>query len=374
MTARGRLHLLTTQLADHPGKKYQDLFAACLLCGACENICPRHIRAVENIVAARSGFPVLYGRHGTRKSMARLVLAHPKLLEGLVKAGVQLKRVSLLPAESGLRLKLGILDGETPQESSFSAERNQPEADDVIQYFSGCLAGYLQPSVAEASGKLCEKLAGRRPFVPKSQVCCGLASWSSGDIDQARKLAKKNIAAFEDNESPILTSCASCSSFLYRYPDLLADDPLWRERAFSFSKRVLEFSSFLLKGLQGRNLRLKSRIPLYYHEPCHLRFDQQNRQAAHMLIDTIQDVARLDTPDTWHCCGHGGLFSLAYPELAEKIFSKACKGLGTEKSSVVVTTCSGCLLQWQVGLASRGIPAEVRHFAVFLMENVCFDG
>lgn len=366
---------MTTQLAHSPGKKYQDLFAACLLCGACEKTCPRNIKITEYVVGARSDFPFLYGRHGAKKNVARLVLSRPKLLEGLVKAGIQLKRLSMLPAESGLRLKLGFLEEGKKQEVSFQGEPDRQEVDGAFQYFSGCLAGYLQPSVAQATGELYERLTGGKLTAPKTQVCCGLAAWSSGDIEQARSLAKKNIIAFENAESPILTSCASCSSYLCTYPDLFVDEPQWQERAVSFSKRVLEFSSFFMNALKEQELWTESHVPLYYHEPCHLRFDQHTRQATHKLIDKIQNITRIDSPDNWHCCGQGGLFSLGYPELSEQIFAKAFQGLPSAKASVVVTTCSGCLLQWQAGLASCDCPVVAEHLAVFLLKNVGFgDG
>jgi Fe-S oxidoreductase len=46
-------------------------------------------------------------------------------------------------------------------------------------------------------------------------------------MDEAKKLARRNITAFYDSPFPILTSCASCYTHLRSYPDLLADDPDW---------------------------------------------------------------------------------------------------------------------------------------------------
>ena len=368
LTARGKLHLLGTKLADDPGTNYQDLFAMCLLCGACEDACPRNINIRELFVEARSRFPSMYGQHGLQKSLVRMTLSRPKLLEGLVKAGIKLKNLSLLPADSGLRLKLGLLEQEKKQRAAASAKQ-LPESVDgkqAVLYFSGCLARYLQPSVALATEQIYQALTGSRLSLPDTQVCCGLAAWSSGGIMEARRLAKKNIAAFSENTGPILTSCASCSSFLQTYPDLFADDPKWHARAISFYNRVREFSSFFLPAVQGRNLKSGPQVSLYYHEPCHLRFDERNRQASHRLIDMISAVTRLDSPDEQHCCGQGGLFHIGYPELSEKIFSRAYASLQSVESGVIVTTCSGCLMQWQAGLALRNSPVAAHHLAVFL--------
>lgn len=368
LTARGKLHLLGTKLADDPSTNYQDLFARCLLCGACENACPRNINIRELVVEARSRFPSMYGQHGLQKSAVRMVLSRPKLLEGLVRAGIKLKNLSLLPADSGLRLKLGLLEQEKKQRAAAPAKQLPVPADgkqDVL-YFTGCLARYLQPSVAGATGQIYQALTGSRLSLPDTQVCCGLAAWSSGGIMEARRLAKKNIAAFAETAGPVLTSCASCSSFLKTYPDLFTDDPKWQDKAVSFCNRVREFSSFFLPALQGRNIKSEAQVSLYYHEPCHLRYDEQHGQASHRLIDRISAVTRLDTPDRQHCCGQGGLFHVGYPELSEKIFSRAYASLQSVESGVIVTTCSGCLMQWQSGLAFRNSPVAAQHLAVFL--------
>jgi glycolate oxidase iron-sulfur subunit len=369
LTARGKMHLLNTELAANPSTNYQDLFARCLLCGACEQVCSRKLNIRQLIVEARSKFPSLYGRHGIRKSAVRLVLSRSKLLEGLARAGVHLKNLKLLPAESGLRLKLDLLEpkeGTKSETASFSGQ-NPLVGRKAILYFPGCAARYLQPGIAVATGRLCRTLAKCEPTVPEDQVCCGLAAWSSGGIAEARVLAQKNIAAFTDYEGPVITSCASCSSFLQSYPALFEDDPNWHARAVSFSSRVMEFSSFFLPVSEGRTFMPESQLRLYYHEPCHLRFDARNRKPSQDLIGKIA-AARLDSSETQRCCGQGGLFHIGYPELSEKIFSSVYARLSSTGSGTVVTTCSGCLMQWQAGLALRNSSFNVKHLAVLLAE------
>ena len=98
MTARGKMHLLATELADHPSAVFENLFSQCLLCGACQQVCPRNLPITDIISKARSRFTTFYGRGGLQKVVARSVLSHPGLLEGLVRAGISLKRINGLPA------------------------------------------------------------------------------------------------------------------------------------------------------------------------------------------------------------------------------------------------------------------------------------
>jgi len=373
LTARGKLHLLGTELVAVSSPVFQDLFAQCLLCGACEKVCPRGLPLRELIVEARSRFPAISGRHGLRKAAARFALARPALFEGLVQAGVILNNLALLPADSGLRLKLGLLaQGKTTRlVGEDTPPVRQAASEEGIQYFAGCLARYLQPSVAQATGRLVQGLAGTPLFTPQEQVCCGLSAWSSGDKEGARRLAKRNILAFAGSSGPILTSCASCSSHLAKYPELFAGDQEWREQAAQFSARVREFSSFILAATGPTVLRTREERRVYYHQPCHLRFDPANSEAAGKLLQAVTGVTVAEPEAGPQCCGQGGLFHLGYPELAERIFAKAEAACAAAEADLVVTSCSGCLLQWQSGLALHHSPLLVIHLAVFLAS--CLD-
>ncbi|MHB1348427.1 MAG: (Fe-S)-binding protein [Desulfobulbaceae bacterium] len=373
LTARGRLHLLSSALADSPSPVFQDLFGQCLLCGACEKACPRALPIRSMIVEARSRFPIFSGRHGMRKAAARFALARPALLEGLVQAGVLLHHLELLPADSGLRIKLGLLAEESKSPPlGNSAPPAEPMAEEGgILYFSGCLAGHLQPSVAQATGRLVRGLVGKSLRVPGRQGCCGLAAWSSGDKEEAARLARRNIQAFAGSSGPILTSCASCSAHLVRYPELFAGDPEWHEQAVEFSARVREFSSFLL-GILGES-ELKARFPrrVYHHQPCHLRFDPRHAGAPAELLRRVAGTTLAEPAGGPRCCGQGGLFHLGYPELAERIFAKAEEACSVAAADLVVTSCSGCLLQWRAGLARRHSSMAAMHLAIFLAS--CLD-
>ncbi len=370
VTARGKLHLLGTELAKEPSALYQDIFARCLLCGACEAVCPRNLPILALTTRARSRFPAFYGRHGLRKVLARKALASPNLLPALIRLGIGLRQINALPADSGLRLKLGLLE-QRPEADQGLEQADGPArpADESAAgplYFSGCLARYLQPSVARAAEKLARHATGGDIHAPRNQRCCGLAAWAAGRPDEARQLARKNIAAFAGTTGPILTSCASCSSHLKTYPDLFTDDTGWREQARSFSARVREFSSFFLEQAGDLKFAARKTARLFYHDPCHLRFTGEGRAAPRRLLDLVDNIRRCEPDDGPRCCGQGGLFHLGYPDLAERIFSTACESALATGPDIVVTTCSGCLMQWQTGLAARHDPARAIHLAVFL--------
>ncbi len=369
LTARGKMHLLGSPLADRPSATFRDIFSRCLLCGACEDTCPRHLPIRELVIGARGGFSAFYGRHGLRKTLARLALARPPLLEGLVRAGVVLeRRLPTLPADSGLRLKLGLLEARPVSGRTgipFGHDRNTPGA---VSYFTGCLARHLQPSVGRATANLLGRLTGHDCFVPAGQACCGLAALSAGRRDEARRLALRNMEAFTACQGPILTSCASCSAHLAGYPELFRDDPALHRQARDFAGRVREFGEFFLEPVIAAGLRAPAGVRVHYHEPCHLRFSGRDGSGPRRLLDAIGRVRRTGQDRRPHCCGQGGLFHLGYPDLSMAVFRRCLGNAMAGRPGLVVTTCSGCLMQWQEGVAREGAGVRVLHLAVFLAQ------
>ncbi|WLE98499.1 MAG: (Fe-S)-binding protein [Candidatus Electrothrix communis] len=382
LTARGKMHLLTTALAEQPSATFEDLFSRCLLCGACEQACPRQLPITNIISQARSTFSPFYGPNGLKKAVACTALSHPELLDGLVKAGISLHRLQTLPALSGLRLKLGLLEertgpsllknNDTPSRKDLTEQ--QPAS--ALSYFTGCLARHIQPSIAEATQTLLSKSNLLPAQVPADQYCCGLAAWSAGKREQARELARKNIQAFSAPalaDTPIITSCASCSSHLLAYPTLFAEHDPWHGKALAFADRVREFTSFFDAKLPISPCIDTPEHPnypkqrIFYHDPCHLRFKDKGMSAPRSLLQKA-GVLILEPEEGPLCCGQGGLFHIACPEHSLQIFQQSSKQVLAGSPDYVTTTCSGCLMQYQEGLARQGQQVKVVHLAILLAD------
>ncbi|MBI5557364.1 MAG: (Fe-S)-binding protein [Deltaproteobacteria bacterium] len=370
-TARGRLHLLG-RLTRPSSAAYSAIISSCLLCGACRDACPRGIDTLAAVIHARQQLPPLAHHQFLEKLLARKTFASPRLLKSL--SSLRNSLLKNLPKASGLWLKLAFLPEDYAQQMippDFSTAENKP-GPQAISFFSGCLARYLSPVIGTATAFLTREATGSSLLVPEEQTCCGLASFGSGNREEARKLARKNIAAFAGHNLPILTSCASCYSHLRSYPELLADDPAWADRAKHFAARLQEFSQFFAgSGLfspPAQTAGSAQDLPrVFYHDPCHLRFGPEKITAApRTLIRDLYGSLPVELARGPHCCGQGGLFRLAHPDLADQIFSSALTELMELSVAHVVTTCSGCLLQWQQGIGKGGHDCQCSHLAVFL--------
>jgi len=369
LTARGKMHLLAAGFAENPSFNFQDLFCRCLLCGGCESVCPNALPITKYIVEARATFSPFYGRDGLYKAITTKVLSRPKLLKLLVQSGISLQRLKSLPADSGLRIKLGLLEKRTSAEYDYIQKKDTTleQPDSGIAYFTGCFARFVQPSIIVAIEKLLLESVSAHPVIFSEQGCCGLAAWSSGSLEEAARLASKNIQAFSEGSGPILTSCASCAMHLRKYPQLFPVDTDMHKKALNFSKRVHNFSEFFLSaGKRGMGFKDTQKSRIYYHDPCHLRFTEKGMSNPRELIDSVDGVVRIDHYEEARCCGHGGTFNLGYSNLSSLIFQQLFNVVNHLDPDLVLTGCSGCLMQWQAELNSRKSKIKALHPAVFL--------
>ena len=371
LSARGRLHLLEHLDPAQASAAYAEILSQCLLCGACRSVCSRSLDPPARFLAGRERLEKTAGRHALLRAITRKALGNPALLATIASLGLPL--LDLLPADSGLRLRLG-LPQEGPAAANSSSEKNLQENTEqpALAYFPGCYATHLHREIGAATERIAARFTGNPPLRPTQQCCCGLAAENGGDTSAARRLARQNILAFAGGTLPILTSCASCYSQLRRYPDLLADDPEWRDKAQTFAERLVEFSTFVAQAMEAdpafRFAAPATARTVVYHDPCHLRFPSQITSPPREILRAIPGLHLAELANGPQCCGQGGLFHLAQPELAEKIRGRLLNQLAQATPDLVTTTCSGCLIHIQQGLGHDPTQPEVRHLAILLAE------
>jgi glycolate oxidase iron-sulfur subunit len=383
-TPRGKQHLKSRIKKGEVSTHYADIFSKCLLCGACLEVCSRELDTPELVINVRSELPRISGV-SFLKYVSRRALVHPSLLSGLTRIGVTANTLlgEWLPKDSGLRLRLQGFEQETfklpitgyieklKKEAAKDKDQQGSSQKPRINFYTGCLANHLQPEIAESTQLLVAKTTGRKAGVPLDQTCCGLAAQAAGRVEEAKNLAKKNIRAFEENDFPILTSCSSCYYQLKSYGELFKDEPEWQERAARFTDRLQEFSTFFLEILSANSEALSqaATVPskkVLYHDPCHLRFKLHITKEPRQLINMLPGIELQELPDGPQCCGQGGLFQLAHPDLAQLVQDRLMDDFGELSAQTVLTACSGCLLQWQRGLSAGEKSAEAEHLAIFI--------
>lgn len=377
-SARGKLHLLKTLGLGESSSVFIDIFSACLLCGACSTVCPRHIDITKELLAARESFSSLAGPHAYEKYLARKLLEFPGSLTGLRFLGKSCGKLlgERLPRDSGLRLRLAMFDAAAlPVPDLKQMPKTQiPEPLSGLtrlSWFPGCSARYLFPEILTS----CTSLLASSSFAlqyPDGLACCGLADWAAGDLEGARKSGRKNIEVMEITEGPILVSCASCYAHLKKYPDVFQGNDEWQARAIRMAARVVEMSAFLEDQHPGYGEARSeggAKLRVFYHDPCHLRYGEVVVDKARQQLQGTGKIEVVALPDGPRCCGQGGLFHVAHPEISAAIRDQLVVDVLALRPDVVTSSCSGCLMQWQQGLAAAGSKIKVLHLAQLLEQE-----
>ncbi len=392
---RGRISLM--QLLDRPATEWSPgVFIhldQCLLCHACEAMCPsrvpfdrlmdsarerleshrRHAWRHRLAQAARLG--MLTSKTGRRISAALLISARLLHLQRLARvrslpAGWK-RLLQLLPTPRGRGLPAKCLRQETAPEQDREparapfADRPAGAGGDVtppnrgeVQLFTGCTGELFDADTLQASRRLLQRL-GYRVAAPPDQGCCGALHQHSGRPDKARQLAEANLRAFTGDRRPVLTFASGCTAQLLGYAERY---PQARE----FAGRVSDIIDFLHTDA-GHRLRfnpLAETVALYI--PC----TQRNilRQQA-TLISLLARIPRLQTvvvnPDGG-CCGAAGSYMLTQPDLSGRLAEAMVDRIIGSGARLLLTTNIGCSLQLAAGLRKRGADITVMHPVVLL--------
>lgn len=379
--ARGKIALIEAATAGDlslDSKRLQESLSRCLLCGACTENCPNLVEGDKIIQEARtlltpSDAPSVALRLGLRH-----LLPFPGRIKAAKKVGALLQPLfaGKVPPESGLHWRFSPLRKSVPRlipdlaPQPFLAgmqARSATAGSPAVALFIGCVSNYLFPRIAESVLRLLE----RQKFtvhIPQVQGCCGLPAFGAGVSDVELRLAHNNIEAFAPSApAPIVAFCSSCSAHLKHYPHLFAD-PVWKARALEFSQRVKDMTEFLVEtGFSGKGVKADESLRrLTFHDPCHLRRKQGVMQQPRQLIQSLEGVEFVETGKENLCCGSGGSFNLKHYKLSLDIFRRRLKPIDRAEVDTIVTTCMGCLLQFQDGLHQQGKTTRAVHLGEVL--------
>ena len=363
---RGRVHLMRAVAEGElaPNADYVEEMEFCLLCRHCESVCPSGVRFGAMMETARDAITRKVGRPLFARILRRLgfrvLLFHPALL-----------RASATLLRFAQRLRLG--PKRAPAVPPASERRPLPERTNAaaarrgaVSVLEGCVMPLLYGRVNRATVAVLAR-AGFDVWSPRGQACCGSLHAHNGDLEGARTLARRTIAAFEVDEGAVVVNSAGCSAHMKDYGHLLADDPAWRARAERFAARVRDFTEFLAGKIEfPRAAGDRGRIA--YDDPCHLCHAQRIRSQPRTLLDAVPGLARVEMRDSEACCGSAGIYSVVRPDASAAILDPKIAAFLETGATTLVTANPGCQMQWEAGFARAGVRARVAHVAEILEE------
>lgn len=376
---RGRIALIQAAADGRIGLEgsFQEHMDLCLACRACETACPSGVQYGALIEAARIALaeeirPGLVGRFASWLGLRQL-MPHANRLRGLAR-GLRLYQVSglqrLLRGSRLLPSRLRVMEGLLPPLPATYPDYRRPapavgrKRGEVAMLY-GCVQDAFLAGVNAATVRVLQR-NGYEVHFPAGQTCCGAAQLHLGEDELARELARRNInACLKRDYAAIISNAGGCGATLKQVDQLLADDPIYAERARAFVGKVRDISEFLAEHLhQPPTGRLDLRVT--YADSCHLRHGQRVIHQPRQLIQAIPGVELVELRQPEMCCGSAGVYNILQPATAGEVLdAKMADVIGTQ-AQVVVVTNTGCHMQLLYGVRQAGLRAEVLHLVELL--------
>ncbi|MFD2370229.1 (Fe-S)-binding protein [Brevibacillus sp. GCM10020057] len=384
---RGRIALMKA-VADgvmEPDQDFVDQMNLCLCCRACEPVCPAGVPYGQLIEQTREAIEEVQAHPTWIKLVRKVVFTHlfPRqdrmyrlgsLLRFYQRSGLQ-KAVRRLGMLRILPKQLGEMEAIMP-EASGKGVRDYLGATVIpavgerkrrVGMFHGCIMDVLFSETNLNTVRLLTE-AGCEVVIAEGQVCCGALHAHSGEREAARELARKNIAAFSAAGVDVIVSNAGgCGAMLQEYGHLLAEDPLWQEKAKWFSARVKDISELLAELTDPAAWNaLPQPMRVTYQSSCHLRNGMKVTKEPVALLQSIPGATYVPLREGDRCCGSAGIYNLIQPEMAGSLLDEKMGHVAATQADILVTSNPGCLLQMKAGINRAGL--EDRMEAVHLVD------
>ncbi len=370
---RGRIHLIEAAAQGRIpiDARFEEHMYVCLGCRACETACPSGVKFGTIIEAARAEI----GPTGSplARRLTLLALQHLMPFPGRLRLAAALlrfyQRSGLRSAAHALHLvpprlaEMETLLPAIPDHFFAPAQEIFPAIGPRrarVGLLSGCVMSVMFADLNEATIRVLQR-NGCEVVVPPAQTCCGALNLHSGERDQARAMARRNIDTFlAAGVDAIVINAAGCGSASKEYEVLFRDDPSYGARAVQFSHRCRDVSEFLAElGLVGELGEVRARVT--YQDPCHLAHGQGIRRQPRELLRRIPGVDLVEMSGSDRCCGSAGIYNLTQPEYSRIILDEKVAAIQATGADVVVAPNPGCMLQIAGGVRARGMRVHVHH-------------
>jgi glycolate oxidase iron-sulfur subunit len=324
-----------------PDKRFASFMDACLVCRACEDVCPSHVEFGRMMEAAREQ---VEPRRGSVSRLMRWIgfhwiLPHPSLIRSA--AALQPVARPLMPARvRRLMRRRAHPFARLPRETKPTG----PERG-TVALLAGCAQDRWFHEVNLATIRV---LAGNgfRVKVPRGQACCGALAAHNGRLAVARRLARRARHAFADAEV-VLVNAAGCSAHMLTYDELEPGTGLPVQDVLVFLND---------RGLATELSALDETVA--YHDACHASRAQGIRAEPRALLANIPGLRLVEVRDGERCCGAAGIYNLTQPGAAAALGEQKAAAIRATGATVVASANPGCTTQLEAHL---GVGFEVVH-------------
>jgi Fe-S oxidoreductase len=382
-STRGRANALRSAMMGLLGpegmtsREVYGVMDLCLSCKACKSECPSSV----DMAKIKSEFLHNFHRkHGT--PIRSRIFTHIATLNRLGRPVWPITNLTLAGPARWVMSGLGVhpnrpLPRLAPQTFSawykrHAAQRKAPQAQPgkSVVLFNDTFMEHNHPQIGQAAVKVLEA-AGYEVILVDKKACCGRPAVSKGLLDDARRMAERNVALlapFAEQGIPIVGCEPSCIGMLVdEYPDLVSGP---QAEAVAGASMLIE--DFLAREAEAGRLKLAfdatpRHILLHGHCNQKALFGTAGTHAALKLMPgcTVQEIEST-------CCGMAGSFGYEteHYDLSMKIaeMSVAPAVRAAEPGTIIAAPGTSCREQIQ-HTARRGALHPIEVLAAALADD-----
>ncbi len=229
-----------------------------------------------------------------------------------------------------------ILHQQLPKEISDSPKRGV--------YFPGCTEINFQAPIIKRTLDFFSELGTYQLGLYQEPIqCCGAPLFLAGDMERFKEMAEVNSHLLNGYEF-IVSSASDCLYTMKSY---------YAAVGFPIKAKIMTTPSYILPMLKNiwKRTGRQPMPPMAYHDACtlggrRLAVYQEPRE----LLELVSGQAPLEfTENREHsgCCGDGGLLSLTYPHIAQKVTQMFLEEFHKTGASLLITTTPSCQMRLQ---------------------------
>jgi L-lactate dehydrogenase complex protein LldE len=238
---------------------------------------------------------------------------------------------------------------------------------EAVYFYGTCVVDLFFPEAGLAGIELLRR-EGVRVIFPRGQTCCAQPAFNCGYHDEARAVAREQMALFP-KPLPVVVPSGSCAGMMkHHYPDLFEGTPD-HAPAVAFAARVHELTKFLVDVLGVRLTDRGGPEKVTWHSSCHGLREMGLEAEPKALLAQLSNVAVVPLKRERECCGFGGTFSVRYPDISSAMVTDKIADVASTGAPTVLSADAACLLNIGGALEKAGAAARPMHLAEFLWER-----
>ena len=230
-----------------------------------------------------------------------------------------------------------------------------------IQLFIPCFVDQLYPDTGFNMVKVLEK-AGCTVSYNAGQTCCGQPAFNAGFWDEAKSVCTKFIKDFSGSDY-IVAPSASCVGFVRNYYGKLFENSSLHHEVQDISKRVFEFSEFMLRVLKVEDVGATLNGKATYHDSCAGLRECKIKEEPRKLLSHVKGLTLTEMNDVEICCGFGGTFAVKFEAISMGMGEQKVENALATGADYLISTDISCLMHLQGYIKQKDYSLKTMHLA-----------